>query len=285
MPPAGADQAIATSKRVVTHAEALTALLPGDEGVRRRLGSAYFTLALSTNGMPEAIEHWKRSGAVFEGLLATSPDDPDRMRNVALVAKSLSAEYDVANQPDAAARGIARALALDEQRLARAPGDRTVQFDVTNDLTSLASHHTVRGQTSEAAALLTRALDLRQAMVAADPKDVLAPAKVGSVEWRLAENALRAGQTADARRWAERAVGTMTAVRSRNDDVVTLRDLAAAHVALALAQEGAMSAGVRCATVARASAVVAELRSRKVERIWPLVDERLPALTAACAAR
>ena len=35
---------------------------------------------------------------------------------------------------------------------------------------------------------------------------------------------------------------------------------------------------------ARAAAVVAELRSRKVERIWPLVDEHLPELTAACTA-
>ena len=278
------DEAIATSKRVVAHTEALAALLPDDDAVRRRLGSAYFTLALSTNGTPESIGHWQRSGAVFEALLAARPDDPDRMRNVALVAKYLSAEYDVLHQPDAAAREIARALALDEQRLVRAPGDRTVQLDVTNDLTGVASYRTSRGQTDEAAALLTRALDLRQQMVAADPKDVLAPAKVGSVEWRLAENALRARQPADARRWAERAARTMTAVRARNDDVITLRDLAAAHVALALAQEGAASTGIRCEAVARASAVVAELRTRKVERVWPLVDERLPELTAACTA-
>ncbi len=279
------DEAIATSKRVVAHTAALVALLPEDEAVRRRLGNAYFTLALSTNGMPEAIEHWQRSRTVYEALLAAQPDDPDRMRNVALVAKYLSAEYDVANRPEDAEREIARALALDEQRLARAPGDRNAQFDVSNDLTSLASIHTGRGQTGEAAALLTRALALRQAMVAADPKDVLAPAKVGSVEWRLAENALRAMDAAEARRWAEGAVRTMTAVRARNDDVIILRDLAAAHVALALSLEGGEGASGRCEAVARALTVVAELRTRKVERVWPLVDERLPELTAACAAR
>jgi len=278
------NEAITTSKRVVAHTEALAMLLPDDDAVRRRLGSAYFSLALSTNGTPEAIGHWQRSGAVFEALLMTRPDDPDRMRNVALVAKYLAAEYDVAQRREDAEREVARALALDERRLARAPGERGVQLDVTNDLTGVASYRTSRGQTDEAAALLTRALELRQAMVAADPRDVLAPAKVGSVEWRLAENALRAGQRAEARRWAERAVRTMAAVRARNDDVVTLRDLAAAHVALALAQEGSAPARLRCDAVASASAVVAELRTREVERVWPLVDQHLPGLTAACTA-
>jgi eukaryotic-like serine/threonine-protein kinase len=279
------DDARAMALRVVAHAEALRELQPTDDVFRGNLASAYFTLALAQNGTPEALEAWRKSGAINEALLAERPDDPNRMRNVALVAKYLAAEYELANLNDDAERETARALELDERRLALAPTDRTVQFDVSNDLVGLAASRTVTARYDEARALLDRAVALRRQMAAADPKDILAPSKIGSVEWRQAENAILAGRRAEARNWADRAVATLSGVRTRTDDAIVLRDLAAAHIVLALAHGEAPDAGPRCDAVRRAMAIAEELRARKVARIWPIVDERLPGLAAACGRR
>jgi len=272
-------EARAMAQQAVVQAEALRNLLPTDDASRRNLASAYFSLALTQFGTPEAIESWRKVRAINDALLAERPDDADRMRNVALAAKYLAAEYELSGRGADAEAEVGRALELDERRLAAKANDRTVQFDVSNDLTSLASLRTVAGRYDDARTLLGRARVLRGQMAAADPKDVLAPAKIGSVEWRLGENELHAGRHADARVWGERAVRTLTAVRSRSDDIVVLRDLAAAHVVLALATPP----GARCDAVRQAVALVEALHARKVERVWPVVDERLPALTAACA--
>lgn len=273
------DDATRLAEAVVAHGEALRALQPNDDASRRALASAYFTLALSMNGSAGVIDVWRKSGALFESLLAERPDDSDRMRNVALVAKYLAAEYDIAGRPADVERETARALELDERRLALAPNDRTVQFDVSNDLVGLAALRTAAKRYVDARLLLDRAAALRRQMAAADPKDALAPAKLGSVEWRIAENEWLAGHAAETRSWAERAVRTLDGARTRADDTIVLRDLTAAHVVLALATP---SPGPRCDAVRRATELVQSLRTRKVASIWPVVDERLPALAAAC---
>jgi tetratricopeptide (TPR) repeat protein len=276
------DDARATARQVVAHAEALRDLQPTDDRSRGNLAAAYFTLAQAQYGTPEALETWRKSRAINEALLAEQPDDPDRMRNVALVAKYLSAQYEDAKQWDAAERETARALELDERRLALAPSNRLVQFDVSNDLTGLASLRTAAARYEDARALLDRALALRHQMAASDPKDVLAPGKIGSVEWRHAWNALEAGRQTEARTWAERAVRTLKAVRARTDDAVVLRDLAAAQFYLALSLDNRNSS---CEAVGSAQAIVEELRARKVNQTWVMVDERLPSLAAACGRR
>lgn len=277
------DQARAAARDAVTRAERVAALLPDDDGARRGQATAYFTLALTVSGTPEAIETWTKSGAIFEALLAAAPADLTRMRNVALVAKYLAGEYEVAGHIDDAERETRRALDLDEQRLGRQPARTTVMFDVSNDLTSLASLVTARGHAESARPLLQRALDLRERMVSADPKDVLAPAKVGSVQWRLADNAIRRGDLADARSWAAGAVATLTAVRTKSEDVTVRRDLAAAHVALALALTGPAGRARRCDSVSRAHALAEALSAAKVPVLWPLVTDNLPGLLAGCA--
>jgi len=276
------EEALASARRSVSAMEHVAALLPEDDDVRRRLGSAYFSLALALQNSPQAIEQWHKAGTVFEALLAKGPDAPDRLRNVALVAKYLAAEFEYAGHLEEAGVQTARALELDQRRLALNEGDRQAQFDVSVDLVSVAANHTRAGRTVEAARLLERALVLRQAMVAADPRDALAPGRVGSVEWRLAENALRGGHTADARRWAERAVRTMTAVKARGNDLPTLRDHAAAYTMLALARSPSSESAARCDAARQALASVEQMRALAADPVWKPVKEDLPRLLAAC---
>lgn len=207
------------------------------------------------------------------------------MRDVALVAKYLASEYEVAGRIEEAEAETRRALDLDERRLESDPVNATVMFDVSNDLIGLSAHVQTRGDTDAARPLLLRALDLRRRMAAADPRDVLAPAKVGSVLWRLAHNELRAGAPAAARPWADEAVRTLLSVRAKVDDVIVQRDLAAAHVALALSLNTPATRGRRCDQAAQAQAVTRALAQRDITMVWPLVDVELPGLTAACAGR
>lgn len=285
------DEAIAAAQRSVAAMEQASGALPADDTMRRRLGSAYFSLALALQGTPGAVDQWHKAGAVFEGLLREQPDSPDRLRNVALVAKYLGGEYDLLQQPDQGETQAVRALGLDERRLAVDPTARMVEIDVSNDLVSLAGYRTKRGDTAAAAQLLDRALRIRERAVESDPKDALAPGKVGSVEWRLAHNALAAGDREEARRWADRAVATMSRIRERSRDVITLRDYAAAQAALALAAAdphrpgGSARPGLAaCAAARRARTTLDELASRGVGPLWHILTEDLPTLEASCPA-
>jgi non-specific serine/threonine protein kinase/serine/threonine-protein kinase len=277
------DEALASARRSVAAMERVVEALPADDDVRRRLGSAYFSLALALQNSPHAIEQWQKAGTVFDALLAAEPDAPDRLRNVALVAKYLAAEFERAGRMEEADVQTARALELDQRRLAVNESDRQAQFDVSVDLVSVAATHTRDGRTSEAAALLERALAMRQGMVAADPRDALAPGRVGSVEWRLAENALRGGQAAEARRWAERAVRTMTGLKARGSDLPTLRDHAAAYTMLALARSGPSESAARCDAARQAQASVEQIRALAADPVWEPVKAELPRLLEACA--
>ena len=280
------DEATSAARRSVAAMEEVARELPENEDVRRRLGSAYFSLALALQGTPSAVEEWEKAGTVFEALLAAQPDDPDRLRNVALVAKYLGGEYETMHQLDKAEAQAARALELDQRRLAVNPKVRQVELDVSNDLVSLAGFRTTAGDTVAAAGMLEQALQVRQQAVASDPKDVLAPGKVGSVEWRLAQNALVAGNRADAQRWAERAVTTMSRILEGSRDVVTLRDYAAAHAALALSMsDPAAPSGASCTAARRAEAAIMELDARGVGPFWEFLTTTFPPVLSACAAR
>lgn len=264
--------------------EVASRALPHDDGVRRRLGSAYFSLALALQGTPRAIAQWEKAGALFEAMLADRRDDPDRLRNVALVAKYLGGEYESRREFARAEAQAIRALEFDERRLAIDPSALMVELDVSNDLVSLAGYRTEAGDTNIAATLLERALRIRERAVASDPQDVLAPGKVGSVEWRLAKNALAAGRRDDARRWARRSVATMGRLVARSRDIVTLRDYAAAEAVLALALRGKREPGsAACGAARRARGTIDELAKSGVSPLWLILTEELPRVEAACS--
>ena len=279
------DEAVEAARRSMASVERLDRDMPGNDEVRRRLGSAYFSLALALQGTPPAIDQWQKAGQVFEAMLAAQPDDPDRLRNVALVAKYLAGELEVQERWAEAQAQAERALTLDERRLAVAPHNSAAQLDVSIDLVSVASGLTRAARFDDARAQLTRALDLRRRMADADPKDVLSAGKIGSVEWRLAENALKAGELAEAAAWADRAVATMTRIVRRDRDIASLRDLAAAHTLRAQVLDRQGHRAAQCDAARRADEVVHEIRERKAAPIWTVLTTDLPPLVEACAGR
>jgi non-specific serine/threonine protein kinase/serine/threonine-protein kinase len=98
-------------RAAVAAAERWVALERSD-AARRALGSALFALA-SSAGWPAGRPHWEAAGREFEALLADQPEDPDRMRNVALVDKYLTQRLSESGETAEARRRADRAATFD----------------------------------------------------------------------------------------------------------------------------------------------------------------------------
>ena len=167
-------EAMAVAAEAQSFAERLNAGGAGDAEAARLLGTAYFwqaTLAPSGAGPGQAIPLWLKAGEVFESLLAERPDDPDRQRNVALVAKYLGEQYRRAGDLDQALVHHRRAEEIDQRRVAQAPGSRQAQLDLAQDRSSLGGLYRQKGQLKEAAVSLEQSLAVRQKLSDSDPKD------------------------------------------------------------------------------------------------------------------
>lgn len=168
------DEARATAHAARTLVEPLLAHNPQDVEARRLLGTAYFweaTLAPTGTGDGQSIPLWLKAGAVFDDLLAEQPDDPVRLRNVALAAKYLGEQYRRVGDVDRALTQHQRAQQIDERRLASAPANRQAQLDLALDWASIGGLYRQKQQLVAAASSLERSLAVRQQLAASDPKD------------------------------------------------------------------------------------------------------------------
>jgi eukaryotic-like serine/threonine-protein kinase len=173
---------------------------------------AAFARAIVVRDDEESLPHWQRAMELMQAELAEKPDDPNRMRNVALVEKYLGGQLDELDRDDEAEPHYRRALELDEQRRARDPANRLVQFDVAIDLANVATMIEGQGRTDEALAMFRRSLDLRAQLSSADPRDVLARGRLGYVRTRVARLELQRGDRTEAVRQVRAAIADQEAV-------------------------------------------------------------------------
>jgi non-specific serine/threonine protein kinase/serine/threonine-protein kinase len=167
-------EALTAAREAQVTAERLIAREATDARARRLLGSAYFwhaTISPTGTGPGQSIPLWSKARDVFESLLADAPDDADRQRNVALVAKYLGEQYRKVGDLDQALAQHRRALELDAQRVAQVADDRQAQLDLALDWSSLGGVYREMGRLSEAAEPLERSLAVRARLAASDPTD------------------------------------------------------------------------------------------------------------------
>ncbi|MCU0255593.1 MAG: serine/threonine-protein kinase [Vicinamibacterales bacterium] len=198
------DESKAASRAALSAAETLLARSPDNDEARRLVASGHFAIALSETDRPTKLKHWLASEQGFEALLADEPDDPDRMRNVALVNKYLGGHLQVDGENAEAERRYRRALELDERRLRSDPNSRTVQFDLAIDLANMGSVLARLDRDDESLAYYARSVSMRERLVESDPKDaqaqqVLARGLVSAARLRY-EMGDRDGAARDARR-------------------------------------------------------------------------------------
>jgi len=190
-------EAVKSAEEAVRVAEALVQRMPADLRARRLLASAYFGAATATL-FPASKPYWDKALVLYDALLAESPDDPARQRNVALVEKYLGGYEEERRDNAAALRHHLRASALDERRRQRNPNDRIAQFDVAIDLGNVALAYSRTGDPAKGAEFYERSLAIRERLAATDPKDVLARSKVAFVHRQLARVYRDAGRRGEA---------------------------------------------------------------------------------------
>jgi tetratricopeptide (TPR) repeat protein len=241
------DDALAASKAALAAAEALLAREPQSDEVRRLVASANFTVAVALRSDELEAPHWKASETLFEQLLAERPDDPDRMRNVALVNKYLGGRLQTRSEEIEAERRYRRALELDERRMQANPDDRMAQFDVAIDLANLGSSLANADRAEEALQHYERSIAMRAGLVEADPNDVLARTTLSRVLSATARVRFLAGDVEGAQRDAARSLAAVDATARASADVGPRENAARALLVLARVDLERSRAAAACA--------------------------------------
>jgi non-specific serine/threonine protein kinase/serine/threonine-protein kinase len=270
-------EALAFAQEALDSANALHARSPRPPLAGDLRARAAFTRAIVVENREEAIPHWERALDLANAELAEQPDDPARMRHVALVEKYLGGRLDAIGKDAEAESHYRRALELDERRFAADPGNRVVQFDLAIDLANVAGILEGRGQIETAYPLFRRSLELRERLWSADPKDELARGRLAYVQSRMARIELRRGNPAEALTHITRAIAHHESVVARTNTVQNRRELGAALVTLADVRAERRSES--CAAFARAHRLFVDAKPLNYE----YYADRAATGVAACA--
>jgi serine/threonine protein kinase len=262
------DKALAgqSARAAVAAAERWVAIERSDEA-RRGLGTALFALATHV-GWPESRVHWESAGREFESLLSDRPEDPDRMRNVALVDKYLASR--LSGEPDEAQRRAERAAQLDARRVDLLPGNRPAMIDAAISYAQLA---TLLTDPRDRLPLFEKSLALRERVVTADPADQFAREVYRRALIQVASTRLEVGDEDGARDAADRAVAAFKAEDPRVIDTPDIYWRARAYLLAGIIDGRAGRGGAGCRRLAAALDDIAHLRANE-ERV-PVEDLRL----------
>jgi serine/threonine protein kinase len=237
--PAFAQAAVAAAERRVR--------VNRSDEARFALASAYFSLA-AASGVPTKRDHYEASGREFESLLSERPDDPARMRNVALVDKTLLDLLVAEGALQEADRRAERAVALDSARLALAPNDRQTRLDTAISLAQLATR---KNDARERLDLYKRSLAIRELVAAEDPSDRFARVLLRRAVAQVALAQYRVGDLEAARAAAVRTLDLFAREPSKTG--LEYRWRAWGHLVLGVADGDSSGAAARCAHLRQAA--------------------------------
>ena len=237
--------ALAAAERWVAH--------DGSDQARRALASAHFAMA-SAVAPPDDRAHWEAAGREFEALLAERPDDPDRMRNVALVDKYMVNLLEGTGEFDEGLRRAERAARLDERRLEMRPRDPQARLDAAISYGQLAA---MTREPVRRLELLDKGLVLREEIVREDPANAFAR-QVHRRSFALVARArLDTGDTAGAAATAARSLALYAAENPALIETAERQFRALALLVLATLDARDGRRADACARLARAEADMA----------------------------
>jgi tetratricopeptide (TPR) repeat protein len=247
-------ESLAAARQALEAASRRLEAEPGSADAQALLARTHFRMAMEV-GAPASLAHWLEAGRLFDRLLAEDPDNANKQRNVALVAKYLGDYYKGAGDLPRALEHRRRALELDEKRAQRFPDDMNAQNDLAIDLGAIATSLADGREYAEAIRLYERSLAIRRRISDADPANVYARGRVAFGHYLLVLPCSAMGQEARAIQHARRAIAIyepLTAI-DRGYKV----DAGAAWSALARVQDRAGRRAAACEAYRSAHALFA----------------------------
>ena len=249
------------AREALDAAESLVARQPRDADSRELLAIARFHVAMQMDGSDDAPAAWSGVIAAFDDVLAQRPDDPKRLRNVALAEKYLGTWYGQHQRSADALPHFRRVLELDTRCASLRPDNRQALFDVAIDQASVAMVLQGQGDTAAAIALLEQSVATRRHLVQTDPDDVLAASRLGAALQRLGYTYQIAHRLEEARVTDEEAVRVLYRSVAGRRDVAVIADLADTNINLGRVYEALGRPAAACAAYRGA-----ERRYREIER-------------------
>jgi tetratricopeptide (TPR) repeat protein len=185
------DAALEMGRRAVAHWEKMSRYAPADEEIQSGLGAAYFGMAIAPLPWQEQMQYWNHTKDIYDNLLQAKPDDPKRMRNVALVHKYLSNMYssdrDGSIDLDQALDHARIAVELDERRVQIMPHDVQAKLDLAFSLSVLASTLEHKEDLAGATTYTVRSVQIRRAIWEVDSKNYQARDRLANALARLGD--------------------------------------------------------------------------------------------------
>jgi tetratricopeptide (TPR) repeat protein len=167
-------EATRSVQKAIEVLEALVAEEPKNVGLRLSLMSANSTLGqrLTLDDHPEqAIEAFRRMGALCEGVVAEDPKNFRARRGAAIAATQIGQTYQAMDKPSEALASYRSALPLWDALVTENPQNGNLKRDYSMVLADVSVASQGVGRYDEAVETGRRAIALREALAAADPND------------------------------------------------------------------------------------------------------------------
>jgi eukaryotic-like serine/threonine-protein kinase len=255
-------EAAATAHEAVRRAERFVQHNRGDAAISAEAG-AYFSLGAHGAGYDEQHRAFQRAVELYSAQLQKSPNDPERIRNLALTYKAMASVSAGASRLDEYLQNSAAAYELDLRRMAINPGERNLKLDLAFDLMQLAGANFDKKDIPTGIANLRKSLAIREELLQEDPHNAHLKARVAFAKVTLGQHLVKSGLTQEAIPVLREALSMVEALQRddpKNEN--NLEILADGHKAIGDAEAKQHHTAASCVEYGAAVRYLAEVRGR-----------------------
>ncbi|MBL8179599.1 MAG: serine/threonine protein kinase [Bryobacterales bacterium] len=190
----------------------------------------------------QRLDLWAKLEGYYRERLSEKKEDPNRIRNLALVHKSLASIFTDAKNYERALQEDRKALALDEERQRLEPHSTAVSMDLSFDYGRLGQDLVFSGRPNGGIAYLHKSVAIRRAAAADDPQNKFVQERLAWILGELGNAYLLVSQPAEARKVLREAVAIRETIHALGIGSRSMPDLLALLAAAAVAANNPVEA-------------------------------------------
>jgi non-specific serine/threonine protein kinase/serine/threonine-protein kinase len=156
-------------QKAVDFWEAWAREAPSDPDVLHGLAAVRFQEVFG-KPLEERLRRWEALRQIHEKLLSLAPGNTSRMRNLALVHRYMSGDYNRVDRARAREHAL-KAVGLDEKRVQADGRDAQAKLDLSFDLSMVATSYRLHQDLDNAVLFARRCLEIRRSLWQADPEN------------------------------------------------------------------------------------------------------------------